>query len=46
MLEDSAKNTVSDGLLMSENLNQFFSSVFKWEKSQFSANSSNKVHEV
>jgi len=32
LLEDSARNIVSDGLLMSENLNQFFSSVFTMEE--------------
>ena len=32
LLEDSARNIVSDGLLMSENLNQFFSSVFTLEE--------------
>ena len=31
-LEDSAGNIVSDGLLMAENLNQFFSSVFTLEE--------------
>ena len=31
-LEDNAGNIVSDGLLMAENLNQFFSSLFTLEE--------------